>query len=201
MVGHRIDFDAFAILPERVEALEQALLAALRSRGHALTLYVPGDTTTSPDGEIQAKFVLGTAVATTEANDWEPSPVDPAAIERELAGFPRLDDAFWEEALAGFDDVERSDAPATYLLSWGPLCYAGLYVGVRRSKDAAAPPVHELVANQDMEQAWSDDGIDGVRIESVEFSEIGELSLSPAEDLARAAPLDSPGYWLICRYD
>lgn len=201
VVGHRIDFEQFAILPERVEALEQAVLAALRARGLDLTLYVPGDTVSNRDSEIQAKFVLGRAVATTEANDWEPTEVDPGAIERRLADFPPLDAAFWKDALAGFEGVEPSEAPAACLLSWGPLCYAGLYVGVRRSKSDPEPPVHKFIANQDMEQEWSSEGIDGVRIESAEFSDICELSLSPAEDLAQAAPLPDPRYWLICRYD
>jgi hypothetical protein len=200
VVGRRIDFERYSILPEQVEALEQSLLAALKSRGLELTLFVPGDTTTSPDSEIPGKFVLGTAVATTEANDWEPSRVDHEAAERLLADFPALDEAFWEEALAGFD-AEPSEEPATYLLSWGPLCYGALYVGVARSKDDPGSPVHKFVANQDMEQEWSSQGIDGVRLESAEFSDICELSLSPAEDLPRAAPLVDPHYWLICRYD
>lgn len=201
VVGFRIDFEQFAMLPERVEALEQAVLAALRSRGHELTLYVPGDTVSNRDSEIQAKFVLGRAVATTEANDWEPSEVDPAAIERRLADFPPLDEAFWKDALSGFDGAEPGEAPAAHLLSWGPLCYAGLYVGVRRSKGDPEPAVHKFIANQDMEQEWSSEGIDGVRLESAEFSDICELSLSPADDLEKAAPLPAPRYWLICRYD
>jgi hypothetical protein len=201
VVGHRIDFDCFALLPERVEALEQAITAALRARGLDLTLYVPGDTTTSPDGEIQAKFVLGDAMATTEANDWEPSSVDPTAVQRRLADFPRLDAAFWQEALAGFPGAEATPAPAAYLLSWGPLCYAALYVGVRRSKSDPEPPAHKFIANQDMEQEWSSEGIDGVSIQNAEFSDVCELSLSPVRDLAKAAPLAGAGYWLICRYD
>jgi hypothetical protein len=201
VVGRRIDFEQFAILPERVEALEKAVQAALRARGHELTLYVPGDTVSNRDSEIQAKFVLGHGVAATEANDWEPSEVDPRTIERLLADFPPLDEAFWKEALADFDDAEPGEAPAAYLLSWGPLCYAGLYVGVRRSRSAPEPPAHKFIANQDMEQEWSSEGIDGVRLESAEFSDLCELSLSPEEDLARAAPLPDPRYWLICRYD
>ena len=121
VVGHRIGFDCFALLPERVEALEQALMAALRARGLELTLYVAGDTTTSPDDEIPAQFVLGEAVATTEANDWEPSPVDPTEIKRQLSDFPPLGAAFWREALAGFEGAEVGEAPSAYILSWGPL--------------------------------------------------------------------------------
>jgi hypothetical protein len=52
-----------------------------------------------------------------------------------------------------------------------------------------------------MEQEWSSQGIDGVAIESAEYSDIVELSLSPADDLAKAAPLAGAGYWLLCRYD
>jgi hypothetical protein len=201
VVGHRIDFERYAILPEQVEALEKSVLAALRARGLDLTLYVPGDTTTNPDDEVPAKFVLGRAVATTEANEWEPSALDPVAAQRLREDFPALDAAFWQEALAGFEDAEASEAPAAHLLSWGPLCYGALYVGVPRSKDDPEPPVHEFVANQDMNQEWSTEGIDGVRLVSVEFSDIDELSLSPIEDLAQATPLPNPGYWLICRYD
>jgi hypothetical protein len=200
VVGYRIDFDRFAILPEQVEALERALRAALKARSLDLTLYVPGDTVSSRDNEIQAKFVLGLAIAATEADDWEPSAVDPAEIEQTLADLPSLDTAFWKEALAGLEGVTPSDTPAVLLLSWGPLCYAGLLVGVRRSKDDAEPPKHEFVANQNMEQEWSSEGIDGVSIESAEYSDIVTLALSP-DDLAKAAPLADAGYWLICRYD
>ncbi len=199
VIGHRIGLDAFALLPERVEALEQALLTALRARDLELTFYVPSDT--SPDREIQAGFVLGRAVVTTAANDWGPSPVDPTALAQSLADFPPLDAAFWREALAGFEGAEASEAPSAYVLSWGPLCYAALCVGVARSKSDPGEPVHKLIANQDMEQEWSSEGIDGVSIASVEFSDIQELSLSPVRDLAKAAPLTGAGYWLICRYD
>lgn len=72
---------------------------------------------------------------------------------------------------------------------------------VARSKDAPEPPVHAFIANQDMQQEWSSEGIDGVRLASAEFSDIHELTLSPAKDLAKAGPLADAGYWLICRYD
>jgi len=201
VVGYRIGFDCFALLPERVEALEQALMTALRARGLDLTLYVPGDTTTSPDSEIQAQFVLGRAVATTEANDWEPSPVDPKQVQGLLSDFPSLDDAFWREALGGFEGAEANQTPVAYILSWGPLCYAALYVGVSRSKGDSDPPVHKFIANQNMEQEWSTEGIDGVSIANAEYSDICELSLAPVRDLAKATPLTGAGYWLICRYD
>ncbi len=156
---------------------------------------MPGDTTTSPDDEILAQLVLGRTVATTEANDWEPSPVNPKEIQGLLSDFPTLDDGFWREALAGFEGAEATQAPAAYILSWGPLCYAALYVGVARSKGDSDPPVHKFIANQNMEQEWSTEGIDGVSIANAEFSDIRELSLSPVRDLAKAtrSPVPATG--------
>jgi hypothetical protein len=200
VVGYRIGFEQFSVVPERVEALERGIMATLRARDLELTLYVPGDTVTSRDSEIQAQFVLGRAIEATAADDWDPSSVDPAEIEKTLADFPPLDAAFWQAALAGCEGVTPHEAPAVYLLSWGPLSYAGLYVGVSRSKDDPEPPTHKFVANQNMEQEWSSEGIDGVSIASAEYSDIVELELSP-DDLAKAEPLENPGYWLICRYD
>jgi hypothetical protein len=200
VVGTRIDFEAFAILPEKVEALERALAAALRARDLELTLYVPGDTTTDREHEVQAQFVLGHAVVECEANDWEPSPVSMATVHDELARLPKLDAAFWAEALAGHPGARPAEAPAIHLLSWGPLCYAGLYAGVAWSKDRKQDAKHKFVANQNMEQEWPEEGVDGVSLENAEFSEIVELHPSP-DDLRKAERLEDPGYWLICRYD
>jgi hypothetical protein len=60
--------------------------------------------------------------------------------------------------------------------------------------------VYKFIANQDMHQAWSESGVDGVHIESVEFSSVNELHLTEAQ-LEVAAKHDKPRFWLICRYD
>jgi hypothetical protein len=162
-----------------------------------LRLYVPGDTTTDRNAEMYGGFVLGRAVVTVEANDYDPEPVDLQAIATELAQLPELDDAFWREALA-FADIEPPEQPRAYLMSWGPLCYGAVYAGVAATRDDT--PVYKFIANQDMQQEWSQSGIDGARLQSVEFSDIEELQVSEAS-LDAAAKLDSPGLWLICRYD
>jgi hypothetical protein len=201
VAGHRITFERFSLPSEQIEALERSLLAALEARGLALVLYVPGDTVSNPDMEIRGRMVLGRAIVTTRANDRAPNPVDPDRVAQALADFPPLDAAFWKDALAGLDDATPDATPHAYLLSWGPLCYAGLSVGVARSKGAPEPPVHKYLANQDMNQEWSSQGIDGITIKSTEFGGIEALSLRPADDLAKAAPLQGASYWLRCRYD
>jgi hypothetical protein len=207
VVGWRLEFGEFSVVPERVEALERTLLSALDVGSHArgpgllgdlrLRLYVPGDTTTDRNGEVHGGFVLGRAVVVVEANDYDPEPIDLQALATALAELPKLDASFWREALA-FANIEPPDEPSAYLLSWGPLCYAAVYAGVAATRGGT--PVYKFIANQDMHQEWSQSGIDGVHLESVEFSSINELELGDAQ-LEVAAKLDKPKFWLICRYD
>lgn len=173
------------------------LLGALATRGVRLRLHVPGDTTTDRNGEVHGSFVLGRAVVVVEANDYDPERVDAQSIATALAELPSLDESFWREALA-FSDIEPPNPPRAYLLSWGPLCYAAVYAGVAATRDDK--PVYKFIANQDMHQEWSQSGVDGVHLESMEFSSVGELELTEAR-LEVAAKLDKPGFWLICRYD
>lgn len=197
VVGWRLEFGEFSVLPERVEALERTLLGALATRELRLRLYVPGDTTTDRDGEVHGGFVLGRAVVVVEANDYDPERVDLQAIATALAKLPNLDEGFWREALA-FADIEPPEQPRAYLLSWGPLCYAAVYAGIAATRGGT--PVYKFIANQDMQQEWSQSGIDGVHLESVEFSSVNELTLTEAR-LEVAAKHDKPAFWLICRYD
>lgn len=197
VVGWYLEFRQYSVLPERVEALERTLQSALAIRDLKLRLFVPGDTTTDPNGEVGGGFVLGRAVVVVEANDYDPEPVDLQAIATALAELPELDDGFWREALA-FVDIDPPTEPRAYMLSWGPLCYAALYAGVAATRDDA--PVYKFIANQDMTQQWSQSGVDGVHLESVEFSSIGEFTLTP-DRLEVASKLDQPKFWLICRYD
>jgi hypothetical protein len=197
VVGWQLEFGEFSVVPERVEALEKTLQSALAIRDLRLRLYVPGDTTTDRNGEVHGGFVLGRAVVVVEANDYDPEPIDLQAIATALAELPKLDASFWREALA-FADIEPPDEPAAYLLSWGPLCYAAIYAGVPATRGGT--PVYKFIANQDMHQEWSQSGIDGVHLESVEFSSVNELELTDAR-LEVAAKLDKPSFWLICRYD
>jgi hypothetical protein len=197
VVGWRFEFPQFSVVPERVEALERTLQGALAIRDLRLRLYVPGDTTTDRNGEVHGAFVLGRAVVVTEANDYDPEPVDLQTIATALAELPELDDGFWREALA-FAGIEPPEDPQAYLLSWGPLCYAAVYAGVAAERDAA--PVYKFIANQHMHQEWSQSGVDGVHLQSVEFSSVDELALTEGQ-LEVVAKLDKPGFWLICRYD
>jgi hypothetical protein len=197
VVGWQLEFREFSVVPERVEALERTLQSALAIRDSKLRLYVPGDTVTDRNGEVHGGFVLGRAVVVVEANDYDPEPIDLQAIATALAELPELDSGFWREALA-FADIEPPQEPRAYMLSWGPLCYAAVYVGVAAIRDDT--PVYKYIANQDMHQAWSQSGVDGVHLESVEFSSVTELELTEAR-LEVAAKHDKPRFWLICRYD
>jgi hypothetical protein len=197
VVGWQLEFREFSVVPERVEALERTLQGVLAIRDLRLRLYVPGDTSTDRNGEIHGGFVLGRAVVVVEANDYDPEPIDLQAIATALGDLPDLDDQFWREALA-FADIEPPRAAQAYMLSWGPLCYAAVYAGVAATRDDE--PVYKFIANQDMHQEWSRSGVDGVHLESVEFSSIHALQLSEAR-LEVAAKHDKPRFWLICRYD
>jgi hypothetical protein len=208
VVGWHLEFRQFSVLPEKVEALERTLQSALAIRDLKLQLFVPGDTTTDRNGEVHGGFVLGRSVVVVEANDYDPEPVDLQTVATALAELPELDDAFWRAALA-FVDIEPPTEPGAYMLSWGPLCYAALYAGVAATRDQT--PVYKFIANQDMSQQWSDSGVDGVHLRSVEFSDIGEFDLTPErlevvlklrrEGGEASDKLDKPRFWLICRYD
>ena len=195
VVGYQLAFDDYSVLPERIEALERSLLRALSNRQLDLRLYVPGDTTTDRNAEVHGTMVLGLAVAIVEANDYEPGRIDPDDVRASLARIPTLDRAFWAEALADVDGLLSPDEPALYLLSWGPLCYGAIHIGVAASRDGTH--VHGFVANQDMRQEWSSMGVDGVLLESVDFSDVLAIQLpEPKLD-----GVENPGFWLICRYD
>ena len=157
-----------------------------------------GNTAADRNGEVHGGFVLGRAVVVVEANDYDPEPIDLQMIATTLAELPELDKSFWREALA-FADMDPPDEPRAYLLSWGPLCYAAVYAGIAVTRDVGTP-VYKIIANQDMHKAWSESGVDGVHLESVEFSSVNKLELAEAR-LEVAAKHDKPRFWLICRYD
>jgi hypothetical protein len=197
VVGWHFKFPEFSVVPERVEMLEQTLQAALAIRGQRLRLFVPGDTSTDRNAEVYGGFVLGREVIAVEANDYDAGPVDLQTIATALAELPELDESFWREALA-FAGIEAPDEPRAYLLSWGPLCYGAIYAGVAATRSDTA--MYKFIANQDMHQEWSQSGVDGVHLQSTEFSEIRALEVTQAS-LDVAAKLDGASFWLICRYD
>ncbi len=198
VVGWRIELSD-SVLPERIEALEQTLLSALDARQiEGLTLFVPGDTTTDRYADVYASLVFGRSVVVVEANDYEPGRIDPAAVSRALEALPPLDAGFWREALAFSEGMAASGGPGTFMLSWGPLCYAALYAGVAATREDT--PIYTFVANQDMRQEWSSEGVDGQFIEGADFSSVCAVSLGP-EALTKADKLEGAGFWLVCRYD
>lgn len=166
-------------------------------------LFVAGDTSSgSGEEEFMEEGVIGFEVVIADVGG-PPQAVSRAAIDAALAKAAALEGKLEIEGLRGL---------GTYLLSWGPLPAASLSVGVRhpaKEEDGlyTKPDDAKLrfFSMQDMEQSWGPEGVDGVKVSSVEFGEARQVDLSEAALAPKiaeaAAQVPSPSLFLTARYD
>lgn len=196
VAGYSIPLEgkSFDEVQELVEAAEAA----------GAKLFVAGDTSSgSGEEEFMEEGVIGFEVVIADVGG-PPMAVTRAAIDAALAK---------AGALAGKLEIEGLGELGTYLLSWGPLPAASLSVGVRHPAKEyedgryTKPDDAKLhfFSMQDMEQAWGPEGVDGVRVASVEFGEARRVDLSAAALAPKvaeaAAQVPSPSLFLTARYD
>lgn len=190
--------------------IEAALDQLRETYDHKIRLFVPGDSATdhamNPDMELYA-FNVVFGVAAMAAGTWScPAELSVEAVEQAVQTVADTPADFWEALaskvplLADFDFGE----PETYLTSWGPLPYACLAAGVIHPKDERDDTTYDFFSVQDMSQMWLDDGVDGVRIASAEYTDVYNLDLSAeavAGWLEKAGELDAPKIYMTVRYD
>ncbi len=209
VAGHKISTGG-ELTGAQAQEIESAVDALNEKYGQNIRLFVPGDSATdnamNPDSELYAYDVIF-GVAALLADPWDcPAPVAPERVESSMKMVRETPDEYWEELaqkvpiMADF----TPDDPKTYLTSFGPLPYACLAAGVPVSKDERDNTTYDFFSVQDMYQEWQDQGVDGVRIQCVEFTSVYEVDLSADaidEWLAKADQLDDPKIYMTVRYD
>jgi hypothetical protein len=187
------------------KSYDEASGLAARVEALGAKLFVAGDTSSgSGEEEFMEGGVIGVTIAVADV-DGAPVAITRAAIEAGLAKARALD---W----SSLADVEGLGEITTQLLSWGPLPAASLSVGVRHAAhetddglyDKPADAKYRFFSMQNMSQEWGPEGVDGVRVASVEFGDVVDVDLSPDAIGAKAAEvplLDGPSLFLTARYD
>jgi len=177
-------------LPKNVGVAE--LESVVKATLEGMTVLASGE---EQDGG--RRVVLGRGIAYVDASDPSPTAVDPEAVASALSNLPTLDPSAWDEVLGPREGWSVTDAPGAYLLSWGPLCFAAVSVGVVSTN---VQTTYKRIANQDTRQEWSSSWVDGVSVAHVEFGGIEPVRFA-AEQLDKVSGHRTPGYWLTCRYD
>lgn len=210
VVGRPFSIDDF----EGLEALRD------QARSVGAELYVAGDTSETGGEESIGVSIVGFAVAIASV-DGAPVEVTRAAIDSAVARAEKIDWSVFEGQspevyTQGFGDDDEGGVVPTpsagaYLLAWGPLPYAALSIGVRLAAEEGPHGYtkpknvrHEFFSMQDMSQEWGAEGVDGVAIASVEFSDCALVDLSPSavsNYAAAVSDLSDAKVFLTARYD
>ncbi len=206
VAGYKIGFSDWSVSQEEIEELERAVETLNEERSQDLELFVPGDTDTAGLEDASGTYVLGTPAVVTSSLDHAPTAFERSSVLSTLEDLPEVPLQYWMGLNAMVDkfDGRKEDDPGLFLLSWGPLCYAGIGVGVPMHKNDRDDAVYSFTANQNMNQNWTDNGFDGVNITGAEFTDIKTLDFSDEaheEHMEKAKNLDDPTYYLVCRYD
>lgn len=200
VTGYRLKFKEWSVPYDVVEILEKAFEALNEEYDLGLQFFVPGDTSETGVGEATIA-VLGREVITSDC--WSgPASFQAQKVEEAMSQMKVLPPEFWtrlREDCPQFEGPESEEA-APLLLSFGPLCYGALHVGRPLTEDHREEAIYKYTANQDMDQAWTFNGLDGVSLEHVEFDDVCAFSLSDA-DFEKVPEIATPSYFLVCRYD
>ena len=187
-----------------IDGLSHEELRALDAltRSHApLQLWVPGDTVYGePDGDV----LIGVPVAIVSSDDG-PTQVTLDGIKRTIEQFENALEKHFEKMAEASEAIAAADKTAsTYLTCCGPLCYATLSYGEVWPSDRKDEAEYTFHSFQDMDQMWLPEGVDGVTIGSVEWSNLDKIQLDE-ERLERlgdkVAKKQNPGLWICVRYD
>ena len=201
------DFDApGAAVPAilRVEAALKKLNKKLnkKTKNSSYSLFFSGDTSTDMIG---GGVVIGRPLVMTSC--WAPKPVefDPTSFLSRMDAFPRLDEGTLRE-LDGINalGIESVGQEQVYLVSWGSLCSAAVYVGKRLSQSERHAAVYEYWANQNGDQLACENGVDGMRLKQVSFWETesfrhDEESINAYKN--KVSEFSDATFFLSCGYD
>lgn len=200
VVGYLLGFDEYSLPLDVVEEMAEIFDELNDEYDLGLSFFVPGDTSDTGIGKASSA-VIAKSVVFSEC--WGgPESFDPAKISDALEGLKPIPPEFWTRFHDAAPNLKPTDAPQpeAYLLSFGPLCYGAIFIGQAMTQDESDDAVYEFVANQDMEQGWTHDGLDGVHLQSVEFDDVSKVNISE-EDKEKVPAFENPSYFLVCRYD
>lgn len=204
--GYKIGFSDWSVSTDIARKLATAIKQQNDKYELDLELFVPGDTATEGLDQASGTLILGRRAVTTSSLDPAPSSFNRKTLRSTLDSVPKVPEEYWTSLSKKVEDFEgvNEEQPGLFLLSWGPLCYGATYIGTACHNADQDDSVYTFIANQDMNQRWTDRGVDGVFLDSASFTDIRALDFSEdahAEHLAKTDKLDDPGYFLVCRYD
>lgn len=204
VVGFQLKFEEWSVPLETVEALKRAVEGLEGECQTGMRFLAPGDTTDTGVGEA-SNAVLGRILVLSE-NYENPREFEVEKLEEALAEAVEIPESYWDalrEAVPDFAGPAQEEA-ALLMLSWGPLSYGAVYIGVAMNQSEREEATYGFVANQDMGQEWTEGGLDGIHVAGVEFDDVRELDFSEEaqeEHREQVLELGSASYFLVCRYD
>ena len=214
VVGYEVVVEGDQVSYEQAQKVRDAVRSLNDKMGLNLQLFVASDTTDTGVGDASA-MVLGRAAVSSECFD-PPTRFEAAQVRKAVEEFSELSEDYWEKLSEASDLKVSAGSPLRpTLISWGPLCYGSVSVGVPMNDDERGEAKYKFIANQDMYQEWTFDGLDG---EAVRFNHPGGYETSMTVEFWDLCPVDmseesvqsyfeqvsehdNPSLFLTCRYD
>ena len=214
VVGYEVFLEDDQVPLNLAEMVRDAVALLNKRHGLNFRLFVAGDTTDTGVGDASA-MVVGRAAVSSDCYE-PPVRFEAAAVRKAAEDFPDLPDKYWHEM--GIElgvETRGTEEAKPFLLSWGPLCYGAVCVGVSMNQDERDQAKYKYMANQDMYQEWTSEGLDGQTVRfthpkgyersmTVEFSDICEVDMSEEaveSFFAQIPDHEDPSLFLLCRYD
>lgn len=164
-------------------------------------LWMPGDTIY---GDPAGQAIIGVPVAIAASYDG-PTQVTLDGIAKTREQFESASKKHMAKLSKKYEAIAAADKTAeTYLTCCGPLCYATLSYGELWPSDKSKEAEYTFHSFQDMDQEWTEEGVDGITLGSVEWSDLDKIQLDAdrLERLAdKVAKKQNPGLWICVRYD
>lgn len=216
VAGIRLPFEQDEIFPEVATKIFLAVRSLDEEFGLGLKLFTSGDTDSFSDFSVR-HLVLGIPIIQSMCFD-PPTPFEAETIRAAVDSFPELPEKYLTtlHAISPFIPGAKPKV-APYLLSWGPTPSAAVCVGVEctQDDDDEGTLTYKFIANQDPNQEWTYEGLDGVFVKythpdgyrmtmGVDFYDAIPLSFTEqeVEEYFQQVPeFDNPTLFLRCRYD
>ena len=214
VVGYLVDVEGDEVSYLQAQQVRDALRSLNEKMGFDLQLFVASDTTDTGSGDAGV-MVLGRAAVRSDCFEG-PTRFEAATVREAVETFDELSQEYWEKLSEAADLKVGAGSPLqATLISWGPLCYGSVCAGVPLTDDDRGEATYKFIANQDMYQEWSFEGLDGevVRFHhpdgydrdmAVEFWDICPVDLSEGavkSYFEQVSEHDNPSLFLTCRHD
>lgn len=187
-------------------AMDEALEELNAKHGQKVVMFVAGDSVTDhadcPEEPLYAyQLVFGLSAVMSEASDG-PCEVSLEKVDQARGALAEVPAAFWADLSEKLPAPVGEGEPKTFHMSFGPLPFSALVYGRIHPSAQSEAVKHKFFSCQDMDQQWTAEGVDGVRVSSVEYADIAVVDLSAAAlEAVRAEAGEDARLYMTVRYD